>query len=94
MGQLFLDHHMLKTHTNKKNSNCSLITLNIFEYKIKLKKKMCITTIILGTNITWSTPPLEQIKSNTFGSVETPSPVTNEGPYDNGIHISNPNTHG
>lgn len=49
---------------------------------------------ILGTNITWPTPPLEQIKNNTFGSVETPSPVTNEAPYDSGIHISNPNTHG
>ncbi|ALC39333.1 CG34126 [Drosophila busckii] len=45
-------------------------------------------------NITWPTPPpLEQLKSNTFGSVETPSPV-NDPPYDSGIHISNPNTHG
>ncbi|KAM7354386.1 bridge-like lipid transfer protein family member 3B isoform 3-T3 [Cochliomyia hominivorax] len=50
--------------------------------------------LINSTNITWPTPPLDQIKSNTFGSVETPSPVTNEAPYDNGIHISNPNTHG
>ncbi|XP_058981540.1 bridge-like lipid transfer protein family member 3B isoform X5 [Musca domestica] len=47
-----------------------------------------------GTNITWPTPPLEQIKSNTFGSVETPSPITNEAPFDSGIHLSNPNTHG
>ncbi|XP_032311262.1 UHRF1-binding protein 1 isoform X2 [Drosophila ananassae] len=46
-------------------------------------------------NITWPTPPpLDQLKSNTFGSVETPSPVTNEPPFDSGIHISNPNTHG
>ncbi|XP_016995913.2 bridge-like lipid transfer protein family member 3B isoform X3 [Drosophila takahashii] len=46
-------------------------------------------------NITWPTPPpLEQLKSNTFGSVETPSPVTNDPPFDSGIHISNPNTHG
>ncbi|XP_032571755.1 UHRF1-binding protein 1-like isoform X1 [Drosophila sechellia] len=46
-------------------------------------------------NITWPTPPpLDQLKSNTFGSVETPSPVTNDPPFDNGIHISNPNTHG
>ncbi|XP_017130004.1 UHRF1-binding protein 1-like isoform X5 [Drosophila elegans] len=48
-----------------------------------------------GGNITWPTPPpLEQLKSNTFGSVETPSPVTNDPPFDSGIHISNPNTHG
>ncbi|XP_032311264.1 UHRF1-binding protein 1-like isoform X5 [Drosophila ananassae] len=48
-----------------------------------------------GGNITWPTPPpLDQLKSNTFGSVETPSPVTNEPPFDSGIHISNPNTHG
>ncbi|XP_030383567.1 UHRF1-binding protein 1 isoform X3 [Scaptodrosophila lebanonensis] len=46
-------------------------------------------------NITWPTPPpLDQLKSNTFGSVETPSPVTNDPPFDSGIHISNPNTHG
>ncbi|TMW53722.1 hypothetical protein DOY81_001190 [Sarcophaga bullata] len=50
--------------------------------------------LINSTNITWPTPPLEQIKNNTFGSVETPSPVTTEAPYDSGIHISNPNTHG
>ncbi|XP_058981536.1 bridge-like lipid transfer protein family member 3B isoform X2 [Musca domestica] len=49
---------------------------------------------INSTNITWPTPPLEQIKSNTFGSVETPSPITNEAPFDSGIHLSNPNTHG
>ncbi|XP_046804124.1 UHRF1-binding protein 1-like [Lucilia cuprina] len=54
-----------------------------------------ILTTVLGTNMTWPTPPLDQIKSNTFGSVETPSPITNEAPpYDNGIHLSNPNTHG
>ncbi|XP_016956588.1 UHRF1-binding protein 1-like isoform X4 [Drosophila biarmipes] len=48
-----------------------------------------------GGNITWPTPPpLDQLKSNTFGSVETPSPVTNDPPFDSGIHISNPNTHG
>ncbi|XP_068141521.1 bridge-like lipid transfer protein family member 3B isoform X2 [Drosophila tropicalis] len=48
-------------------------------------------------NITWPTPPpLEQLKSNTFGSVETPSPVTQDAPpnFDSGIHMSNPNTHG
>ncbi|KAL7740313.1 hypothetical protein ACLKA6_018758 [Drosophila palustris] len=46
-------------------------------------------------NIIWPTPPpLDQLKSNTFGSVETPSPVTNDPPFDSGIHISNPNTHG
>ncbi|KAI8118593.1 UHRF1-binding protein 1-like [Lucilia cuprina] len=51
--------------------------------------------LINSTNMTWPTPPLDQIKSNTFGSVETPSPITNEAPpYDNGIHLSNPNTHG
>ncbi|XP_065355354.1 bridge-like lipid transfer protein family member 3B isoform X2 [Calliphora vicina] len=50
--------------------------------------------LINSTNITWPTPPLDQIKSNTFGSVETPSPVTNDAPYDNGLHMSNPNTHG
>ncbi|SPP81936.1 UHRF1-binding protein 1 isoform X3 [Drosophila guanche] len=47
-------------------------------------------------NITWPTPPpLEQLKSNTFGSVESPSPVTNDPPlFDSSIHTSNPNTHG
>ncbi|XP_032595090.1 UHRF1-binding protein 1 isoform X3 [Drosophila grimshawi] len=46
-------------------------------------------------NIIWPTPPpLDQLKSNTFGSMETPSPVTNDPPFDSGIHISNPNTHG
>ncbi|XP_064535125.1 bridge-like lipid transfer protein family member 3A isoform X1 [Drosophila montana] len=48
-----------------------------------------------STNITWPTPPpLDQLKSNTFGSVESPSPVTNDPPFDSGIHTSNPNTHG
>ncbi|XP_030238597.1 UHRF1-binding protein 1-like isoform X3 [Drosophila navojoa] len=52
-------------------------------------------TDFTGGNITWPTPPpLDQLKSNTFGSVETPSPVTNDPPFDSGIHISNPNTHG
>ncbi|XP_037957777.1 UHRF1-binding protein 1-like isoform X2 [Teleopsis dalmanni] len=46
-----------------------------------------------STNMMWPPPPLDQIKNNTFGSVETPSPITNEPPYDS-IHISNPNTHG
>ncbi|XP_033236415.1 UHRF1-binding protein 1 isoform X1 [Drosophila pseudoobscura] len=47
-------------------------------------------------NITWPTPPpLDQLKSNTFGSVESPSPVTNDPPlFDGNIHTSNPNTHG
>uniref|UniRef100_W8B936 UHRF1-binding protein 1-like n=1 Tax=Ceratitis capitata TaxID=7213 RepID=W8B936_CERCA len=47
-----------------------------------------------STNTIWPTPPLEQVKSNIYGSVETPSPVTNEPLYDGIIHTSNPNTHG
>ncbi|XP_022221973.2 UHRF1-binding protein 1-like isoform X4 [Drosophila obscura] len=49
-----------------------------------------------GGNITWPTPPpLDQLKSNAFGSVESPSPVTNDPPlFDSCIHTSNPNTHG
>ncbi|XP_055916203.1 bridge-like lipid transfer protein family member 3B isoform X5 [Eupeodes corollae] len=48
-----------------------------------------------GTNIIWPAhPPLDQIKHSTFGSVETPSPVTNDPPFDTGMHVSNPNTHG
>ncbi|XP_054742052.1 bridge-like lipid transfer protein family member 3B isoform X1 [Anastrepha obliqua] len=47
-----------------------------------------------STNTIWPTPPLEQVKSNIYGSVETPSPVTTEPLYDGGFHISNPNTHG
>ncbi|XP_036328195.1 UHRF1-binding protein 1-like isoform X4 [Rhagoletis pomonella] len=47
-----------------------------------------------GTNTIWPTPPLEEVKRNIYGSVETPSPVTNEPLFDGGMHISNPNTHG
>lgn len=50
----------------------------------------------VGANIVWPTPPsLDPVKNSIFGSVETPSPITNEAPpYDSVIHISNPNTHG
>ncbi|XP_039949315.1 UHRF1-binding protein 1 isoform X2 [Bactrocera tryoni] len=47
-----------------------------------------------STNTIWPTPPLEQVKSNIYGSVETPSPVTNEPLFDGVMHTSNPNTHG
>ncbi|XP_037882475.1 UHRF1-binding protein 1-like isoform X4 [Glossina fuscipes] len=51
---------------------------------------------INSANIVWPTPPsLDPVKNSIFGSVETPSPITNEAPpYDSVIHISNPNTHG
>lgn len=65
----------------------------------------CITTSYIffkDNSTTWSSqvpPSLEQIKSNQqnpyyFGSIETPSPVTNDPPSDMAQYTSNPNTHG
>ncbi|XP_055853904.1 bridge-like lipid transfer protein family member 3B isoform X3 [Episyrphus balteatus] len=47
-----------------------------------------------STNVWQTHPPLDQVKHSTFGSVETPSPVTNDPPFETGMHVSNPNTHG
>ncbi|XP_067623450.1 bridge-like lipid transfer protein family member 3B isoform X2 [Eurosta solidaginis] len=47
-----------------------------------------------STNTIWPTPLLDQVKTNIYGSVETPSPVTNDPLSDVGMHISNPNTNG
>lgn len=56
----------------------------------------------LDNSATWSSqapPSLDQIKSNQqnpyyFGSIETPSPITNDPPSDLAQYTSNPNTHG
>ncbi|XP_055375780.1 bridge-like lipid transfer protein family member 3A isoform X3 [Condylostylus longicornis] len=49
----------------------------------------------LVTNTTWQ-QSFDNVKStNPFGSVDTPSPVTNDPPFDsNGTHIPNPNPRG
>lgn len=60
------------------------------------------STTFLDNSTTWSSqapPSLEQIKSNQqnpyyYGSIETPSPITNDPPYDIAQYTSNPNTHG
>lgn len=52
---------------------------------------------IQGANTTWQTPlSLDQVKQgNNYGSVESPSPITNEPPSSLEVaHVSNPNTHG
>ncbi|XP_037024390.1 UHRF1-binding protein 1-like isoform X3 [Bradysia coprophila] len=56
----------------------------------------------INNSATWSSqapPSLDQIKSNQqnpyyFGSIETPSPITNDPPSDLAQYTSNPNTHG
>lgn len=55
----------------------------------------------LDNSTTWSSqaPTLEQIKSNQqnpyyYGSIETPSPITNDPPFDIAQYTPNPNTHG
>ncbi len=56
----------------------------------------------VDNSTTWSSqapPSLDLIKSNQqnpyyFGSIETPSPITNDPPTDMAQYTSNPNTHG
>ncbi|KAJ6647453.1 UHRF1-binding protein 1-like [Pseudolycoriella hygida] len=56
----------------------------------------------INNSATWSTqapPTLDQIKNNQqnpyyYGSIETPSPITNDPPLDVTQYAPNPNTHG